>query len=828
MTRFIKPCLISFLLACTIQLSAQDANENADSLAGRFIKDLRTDTREKLFVQTNKWFYVAGEELWFKAWIVNALSQKYYSHSKTLFADLVDENDTAVAQLLFNVPSQQTEGYIALPASLSEGYYWLRVYTSNMVKHDKNAIFVTPLYVVNNRFPSKLTAEPSSNKSIGNGSEQPQLDLFPEGGAMISGTNAVVGLHSTDKSGRPMAVDGYITDSWDSIVTTFRTNSKGLGSCSFYIFKSRKYVAHAKWNNQVLSWPLPAINQYASQLSIKEQDANNIKVTVSLGDSLYRKGRTSYLLGISRDSLCFASVGNDMYEVNISKKNFPEGKASLILFNEKQEVVSERSVYISKPKEEVRIQTDKENYGPREKISVTITSGDSLQHPSLAALSIAVTDDSLVQEPLQVSGTSVNIPDTSDLLMLIQPQQFTGKNYNKTNIYASSKQSMADIDSTITDISGTILNRKNLPVANRIVTLYASKQFGLFDSDTTDNNGAFKFHMPMYPDSIAFTLQVSNIKGVKVDEKIIVDTKSPFPKFSTPKNLKKKFSLNQIEQVQAFRAKHLDNMILGTGKEWLKEVIVKGKRKETSYNTSKRVSNFSYVLTGEKIQQMSPNEAGPALLTVPGLHLRGGFLTVGAFASFGASSKDEPLLVVDGVPVQTEASPELVTPPAGAGGVGPVIGLDASSSTVSASKVLQEISKIPPDIIDFIEVLKGPEAAYYGTRSSNGVILVNTNRTSNFRNRFESYGTLQYSPRSYYLAPHFSMPDYGDKELKKAAFKDYRSTIFWNGHVYSNPNGKANVEFYTADLPTTYTITVTGITASGDLIYKKAKIRRNQ
>ena len=72
------------------------------------------------------------------------------------------------------------------------------------------------------------------------------------------------------------------------------------------------------------------------------------------------------------------------------------------------------------------------------------------------------------------------------------------------------------------------------------------------------------------------------------------------------------------------------------------------------------------------------------------------------------------------------------------------------------------------------------------------------------------------------------MPDYSDKELKKAAFKDYRSTIFWNGHVYSNPNGKANVEFYTADLPTTYTITVTGVTASGDLIFKKAKIRRTQ
>jgi TonB-dependent Receptor Plug Domain len=824
MFKLIRPACVCILFAFSLQLSAQTGLENADSLAGRFIKELRTDTREKLFVQTNKWFYVAGEELWLKAWIVNALSQKYYSHSKTLFADLVDERDTAIAQLLLNIPRQQTEGYIALPASLPEGYYWLRVYTANMLKYDPAAVFVLPLYVVNNRFPSKLTAEPEVNTSAANSNEPPQVDFYPEGGAMISGTNAVIGLHAADKKGKPLSLDGYITDSWDSVVTTFKSDARGLGACSFYVFKSRKYVAHVKWNNQLLNWPLPAINQYASQLSIKEQDANNIKVIVSLGDSLYKKGRTSYLLGISRDSLCFASVGNDMYEVNISKKNFPAGRANLILFNDKQEVVSERAVFITKPKEEVVIQTNKANYAARDKVSVTITTGDSLLHPSLAALSISVTDDSLVQEPLQLPGNNI---DSSDLLMLTQPQQFSGKTYNKTNFYASVKGIMMDADSAITDISGSIVNRKNQPVANRIVTLYANKQISLFDTDTTDNNGAFKFHIPLFADSIAFTLQVSNMKGVKVDDRIVVDAKSPFPKFATPRLLKKKLSLNQTEQVQTFRDKHLDNMILGTGKEWLKEVIVKGKRKETSYNTSKRVSNFSYVLTGDKIQQMSLNEAGPALLTVPGLHLKGGFLTLGGLTSFGASSADEPLLVVDGVPVQTEASPILHNPPPGTLGVGPVIDLDATSSTVSASKVLQEISKIPPDVIDFIEVLKGPQAAYYGSRSSNGVIIVNTNRTSNFRSRIESYGTLQYSPKSYYLAPLFSMPDYNDKNLKNAAFKDYRSTLFWNGHVYSNPNGKATVEFFTADLPTTYTITVTGVTASGDIIYKKAKINRN-
>ena len=110
---------------------------------------------------------------------------------------------------------------------------------------------------------------------------------------------------------------------------------------------------------------LPFINHYASQISIKEQNATSIKVVVSQGDSLYKKGKQTYLLGIHKDSLCFASVGVDMYELSIPKAYFPAGTSKLLLFNEAQEVVSERTFFISKPKEELFISTDKQNYDIR-------------------------------------------------------------------------------------------------------------------------------------------------------------------------------------------------------------------------------------------------------------------------------------------------------------------------------------------------------------------------------------------------------------------------------------------------------------------------------
>ena len=106
-------------------------------------------------------------------------------------------------------------------------------------------------------------------------------------------------------------------------------------------------------------------------------------------------------------------------------------------------------------------------------------------------------------------------------------------------------------------------------------------------------------------------------------------------------------------------------------------------------------------MTGEAIQKLNATDASNAMLMIPGLRLRGGYLTLGALTSFGASAKDEPLLIVDGVMM--------------AGGVGPqTVPEEEGVITFQNSPVMEAIARISPDIIDFVEVLRGPEASYYG------------------------------------------------------------------------------------------------------------------
>ena len=823
MSRLLKSIFILSFLFLALLSNAQTNIENTDSLAGRFISDLRAGTTEKLMVQTNKNIFAAGEELWFKAYIINSLSHKYFSHSKTLYVDLVNEKDSAIAQLLLNIPSEKTEGFIRLKDSLPEGYYWLRLYTATIQKYDTNAILVSPIYVVNKKFPSTLISSTASIKETRTSTKAPHLFFYPEGGEIIAGTNASIAIKALDEYDHPVKVEGFINDNIDSsALTWFTTDSiTGLGKISFFVSKAKNYAANFKWEKQFIKSPLPQVNHYASQISIKEQTPTTLKLVVSQGDSLYKKGKQSYLLGINKDSLCFASVGVDMYELSIAKSNFPAGISKLLLFNEAQEVVSERTIYISKPKEELLISTDKDNYAPRDKVVLTLYKGDSVLHPNFTALSVSVTDDSVVKQAIDLSGMGNTalwepVKNYDELALLTQPMIFKGKNYSKESIANKVLIQKANlpVDTLFSNIKGRIINKKKLAVANRIVTLYANKRFSIFDTDTTNANGEFKFTIPPYLDSVAFTLQVSNLKGNKVDEKIVIDVTSPFPKFSTPLSLKRKFTIDNIELVNNLRNTNFKDIYKGTGKEWLQSVFVKSSIKSNTYNTSKRVSNFSQILTGEAIQKINPIDASTAMLMIPGLHLRGSFLTLGGVTSFTLSAKDEPLLIVDGVMV--------------AGGNGPQTDTnEGQSMDFPGSPVMAEMSKISPDIIDFIEVMKGPEAAYYGSRGGNGVIIINTQRKSNFSSHYEQYGTLVYYPASYHLAPAYSMPDYSNLDIKKASFKDNRSTIYWNGHLYTSPNGKAQVEFYTGDVNTNYTISVTGITASGEIIQKKASIRRN-
>jgi hypothetical protein len=187
---------------------------------------------------------------------------------------------------------------------------------------------------------------------------------------------------------------------------------------------------------------------------------------------------------------------------------------------------------------------------------------------------------------------------------------------------------------------------------------------------------------------------------------------------------------------------------------------------------------------------------GDIIQNASGVRMLNRFLVIGGLTSMKQpDATSEPLLLIDGVQA-------------------PAI------TNVNESPVIATLNSINPKDIDFIEILKGPEGSNYGMRGGNGVILVNMghNRRDNFKR--DANGLQTFFVKGISKPSPFPLINYDIKEVKAIPKVDNRSTIYWNGSVLTGTQEPVSLSFFTSDIPTTYKITITGITIHGDRIYK--------
>jgi len=80
------------------------------------------------------------------------------------------------------------------------------------------------------------------------------------------------------------------------------------------------------------------------------------------------------------------------------------------------------------------------------------------------------------------------------------------------------------------------------------------------------------------------------------------------------------------------------------------------------------------------------------------------------------------------------------------------------------------------------------------------------------------YKPLAISVPAQFYKPRYSVTDTTNHKT------DLRSTIDWEPNIKTGINGEAKVFFYTADKPSTYTVTIEGADMNGSLAEKKSKI----
>lgn len=796
-------CLLLFI-AIVSSAKAQDANMNTlDSFSAKFISSIRTKEKERAFLVTDRNVFAAGEYVWYKTFLLGAISQKPTNKSKYLFVDVVNDKDSIIKHAILDATNRQLSSRIALPDSLPTGYYWLRAYTKQMAMHDSNEIAVKPLYV----FAKTTDNVVIKNKKSASPGDIPTLTFFPEGGSIMTGINTIIGLQVTNDKGEPLHLDGIIKDNRDTIVAHFSTDRNGLAKFEFEPSGYRKYKAVVSFNGKETSYFLPAFDFRAGQISVSHQPGS-YKLRILLGDSIFTKETSTYIIGISKDSLVFAAIGKGLYEVSVEESKLPQGITTYYLFSKDFKLLSERSVYVNNGNLHVSVTTDKSNYAKREKIALNLSVTDAMQHAVPSLLSVSISDSLFtIKQNACSSNTAFNVQSVDDFF-LADNRCFTDEDidlmmlaknstYQRLNTFAT-KQTMVN-DESLLFINGIVLNNKNEPLPDRSVMLFSNTGgTDLFLMDTTNEQGRFQFPIYHNPDSLQIAMEIKDLNNNRViNSKVILDAIS-FPKLKTPAALKQYLDEDPRKSRQKINTYTNAAFINAEGKQ-LTPVSVST---VSDYDESKRVSPYSSILTAKDLDGKSPLDI--VILRISGLQLLNGYLVIHGLNSFQSPSPaSEPLVLVEGVEIPLTSS---------ASGVGIV------------SPVMSYLHGLNPKDVDFIEVLKDGNAANYGVRGANGVILISlTNKARELPENVNNMKTFRVSGVA--NAAVFPTTSYDHKDKKAASTADTRSTLFWNGNFLTAGSDNATLNIYTSDVPSTYNITVTGITKNGDTIYKTITVQ---
>jgi TonB-dependent SusC/RagA subfamily outer membrane receptor len=819
-----KVRLLGVALFLTFGLFAQESGqtlpvmpEACKAMVSQMVGQIRNTPQEKVYLHLDKPYYSAGERLWFRIYMVHAGIHSPISYSRYVYVELLNAHNEVLLRKKIR-PSSDTIyfGQIDLPPELSQGWYSIRAYTNYMRNIDESYFYRQKIYIGNalkGLNGVSIDEKTASNNSdvIGKAEKRASFDVqfFPEGGHLLAGNLQSVGFKAIGRNGLGTNISGKIIDSGNKEIATFKSTHIGMGLFTIAAAAGMNYTAVCEdANGQQLTFKLPEVSDHHYALRVK-QTPDMINISVLTPNGTLRKD-TLYLIAALRGIPIFQkSILPDSPGFSFSKKGLKSGVTQLLLINDKDEILSERLVYISgNDKASLHVTSDKQNYAKRSPVHTSVLLKDAQGNPVEGNFSVSVTDDNdvridsnettiesflLLQSDLRGNIEKPNeyfradnkaAVNQLDLLMLTQgwkryevADTLSG-NHAKGNKYGFERNAM---------ISGKVQTfpaRRGLSNTNVSILFHNKINFGV---TTTDNHGQFNYLCPDFPDSSVIMVQASKKVGQLVELVVYPDT---FPKINSscvfPDNMKQDAVMKSFLNKSRTKYNYENGVMSAT----LKGVVVTAKKEDKN----------------KKIR-----EDGGALYSYPNYTFDEKVLST-------ATTIIDLLMQAPGVTQNAQGTGVLIR------NATPLILVN------NVEYPMEGLQSLNVNDVKLIDILKDiSETAVYGSKASNGVICIYLKRggEENPKEPVElGRHQKEILPLGYASPDEFYTPKYQIEENRQNPLPDLRSTIYWNPKVKSNANGEADLFFYTADASGTYTITVEGVTPKGEIIRYQGKMNR--
>ncbi|WP_026904588.1 TonB-dependent receptor plug domain-containing protein [Pedobacter glucosidilyticus] len=158
------------LLAVTVFVAFIAQDDKLKQVLDNFNKFHTSHTQEKIYLHTDKPYYATGDQIWFKAYVVDAQTMRPSVLSKIMYVDLINQKNQVKKTLRLPLTAGFGWGNIELADSLKEGNYRLRAYTNWMRNFDES-FFYNQTFKVGDIRSSQLITQTNYEFSNADGKE---------------------------------------------------------------------------------------------------------------------------------------------------------------------------------------------------------------------------------------------------------------------------------------------------------------------------------------------------------------------------------------------------------------------------------------------------------------------------------------------------------------------------------------------------------------------------------------------------------------------------------------------------------------------------------
>ena len=354
-------------------------------------------TLEKVYLHTDRETYYPGDDIWFKAYLIDAFNQLLSSNSINLHVELISPDLKIIDSRIVKLYNGLGNGDFPLSEKLQSGRYTLRAYTNYMRNFGNQLFFSKEITIFNSSDAGKAFSDSTNFAKT-----KLEISFFPEGGSLVENVASRVAFKAADDIGYGQNVSGEVYSSAGEKVTEFKSTHNGMGSFSFTPVPGLRYIASiADRNGKSFRYDIPKSFSTGIVLGISENRKNKLVLTFTTNDqTLSRILDHDLSLIISARGLLMKTYSIRMKSLNsflnLPTNDLPDGIVMLTLSGADNIPLCERMAFIQNKDEDevkVKVESNKAEYNQRDSVSLKVSLLVNSTIPQDAFLSLSATDN---------------------------------------------------------------------------------------------------------------------------------------------------------------------------------------------------------------------------------------------------------------------------------------------------------------------------------------------------------------------------------------------------------------------------------------------------